>query len=188
MKVVALLSSPRQNGNSASLARRAVDVLNRNGCVVEVFALNQLSFKGCQACMACKTKMDRCAVDDGLTPVLESVRNAEGLIVATPVYWYDICAQLKTFVDRCYSFLKPDYLTNPQPSRLGTGRKLLFILTQGAPQPIEVYPKYRDIFKWLGFSESRLVHAVGVRDLGDVDKREDLFSEVEKAALWLIGK
>jgi len=85
---------------------------------------------GCQACYACKTKLDRCILKDDLTPVLEAVKNSDVLVIATPTYYGDVSGQLKCFMDRTYSYLKPDYITNSQPSRLAPGKKLVFIITR----------------------------------------------------------
>lgn len=187
MQVVTLLASPRPKGNSAALAHRAVERLRQGGAAVDVFSLNERNFRGCQGCLMCKTKRDRCVLEDDLTPVLESVRGADALVIATPVYWMDVTAQLKTFIDRTYSLLVPDYLTNPNPSRLGRGRKALFILVQGGPEPYPVFPRYQEVLRWLGFTETRLVHALAVRHPGDLEGRDDLFRAVDEGAGWLLA-
>jgi len=147
--------------------------------------LNKLTYRGCQACMACKTKSDRCVLKDDLGKVLEAVRGADVLVLASPIYYGEVTSQLKGFIDRTYSFLVPDYATNPHPSRLAPGKKLVFILTQGQPddqQFDDVFPRYDSFFKWYGCEESYLIRACGVMDIGDVEAhREAMLSTAETA-------
>ena len=107
----------------------------RLGAESETFVLNELNFRGCQACMACKGRLETCAVQDDLTRVFESMRTADLIVAATPVYSGYTSGQFKCFMDRCYSFLVPDYITNPQPSSMPPGKKAVVITTQGNPDP-----------------------------------------------------
>jgi multimeric flavodoxin WrbA len=135
MKITCILGSPRKNGNSAAIAGSFIRAAERSGAESETFVLNELNFRGCQACMACKGKLDACALKDDLTRVFESMKTADIIIAATPVYSGYASGQFKCFMDRCYSLLAPDYMTNPQPSRLPPGKKAVVITTQGNPNP-----------------------------------------------------
>ena len=136
MKITCILGSPRKNGNSAAIAGRFTSVAESLGAASETFFLNELTFRGCQACMACKGKLDTCGVKDDLIPVFESMRTADIIVAATPVYSGYASGQFKCFMDRCYSFLAPDYITNPQPSRMPPGKKAVVITSQGNPDPL----------------------------------------------------
>ena len=70
MKIVAVLGSPRVKSNSTTLARIILDRAVEQGAETQEFLLNKLEFKGCQGCETCKTKLDRCVLDDDLTAVL----------------------------------------------------------------------------------------------------------------------
>jgi multimeric flavodoxin WrbA len=185
MKIACVLGSPREKGNSAAIAQRFLDTAEALGAESETFILNKLSYRGCQACYACKTKLDRCILKDGLTPVLEAVKNADVLVIATPTYYGDVSGQFKCFMDRTYSYLKPDYITNSQPSRLAPGKKLVFIMTQGHPDEAmfnHVFPLYDRFFRWYGLAETRLIRACGVGGGGVVDVPERFLEEAEEAA------
>jgi multimeric flavodoxin WrbA len=185
MKIVCLLGSPRPKGNSSTLAKRFCERAKELGAKVQIIQLNKLTYRGCQACMACKTKLDKCVLKDDLEKVLESVHGADVLVMASPIYYGEVASQLKAFIDRTYSFLASDYVTNPHPSRLSPGKKLVFILTQGQPddqQFDDVFPRYDSFFKWYGFEESYLIRACGVMDIGDVEAhREAMLSAAETA-------
>jgi multimeric flavodoxin WrbA len=185
MKITCILGSPRVKGNSATIVQRFLDTSEALGAQTETFLLNKLSYRGCQACYACKTKLDRCILKDDLSPVLEAVREADVLVIATPTYYGDVTGQLKCFIDRTYSYLKPDYITSSQPSRLAPGKKLLFIITQGSPDEAKfdhIFPLYDRFFKWYGYAESRLIRACGVGSGGAMDLPERFLTEAEEAA------
>lgn len=185
MKATCLLGSPRKNGNSAIIADYFVNQLNKNGVSTQTFALNELNYKGCQGCMACKNKLDKCILKDDLTKVLEEIRDSDVWVLSSPVYCGEATASIRAFVERVYSFAVPDFLTNPIKSRLKLGKKLVFIVTQGNPDEnlfTDIFPKYERFFKIQGFSDFHVIRACGVRDEGDVNSREDIFKLTEKIA------
>lgn len=185
MKIVTLLGSPRTNGNSATIAKRLVETAQDLGAQNQTFVLNKLVFSGCQACMVCKTKLDYCVLKDDLTKILDAVQDADALVLASPVYFADISAQMKMFIDRTYSYYVPDFMTNPKPSRLSSGKKMVFIMTQGEPDETmykDIYPKYDFFFQVLGFKNTELIRACGVDELKDIQQREEILTLAEQTA------
>ena len=185
MKIVCVLGSPRTKGNSAALAQRFCDTAEKLGATTQTFVLNKLNYKGCQGCMGCKTKSDKCVVKDDLAEVLDGVREADVILLTTPVYMGDMTGQLKSFFDRTYSFLVPNFFNNPNPSRLAPGKKLVFIQTQGQPNEklfADLFPRKELFFKWYGFKESYLIRACGVRNAEDVLAKEEVLKQVEEVA------
>nr|WP_320133724.1 flavodoxin family protein [uncultured Holophaga sp.] len=164
MKILVLLGSPRANGNSAAIATRLAATASARGAEVQTVALNGLSYRGCQACYACKGRLDRCILEDELTPVLAAVESADVLVLATSVYFGEVTAQLKGFLDRCYSFLAPGYLAGGEKGRL-KGKRLVFIQTQGNPDPAffgEIFPRISHFMAWMGFGEAQWIRACGL--------------------------
>jgi multimeric flavodoxin WrbA len=190
MKVVSVIGSPRENGNSATIANRFCQTAEKLGAEVKTYVLNKLQYQGCQGCMLCKTKLDRCALKDDLTEVLEAIRETDGLVVSSPVYYWDVSGQLKTFIDRTFSYLVPDFITNPVKSRLAPGKKLVFIVAQNNPDPKsfpDIFPKFDYFFKAYGFSESHLIRAFDVREPGEVEKQQEVMKLAEKTAQKVCG-
>jgi len=188
MKIVCLLGSPREKGNSATIAKRFCSTAERLGAEVRTFVLNKLDYQGCQGCMACKTKLDRCILKDELTQVLDAVRETEVLLLASPIYFGDLSSQMKAFVDRAYSFLAPPSGANLHPCRLPPGKKLVFVLTQANPDEslfADTFSRYDYFFKWWGISESHLLRACGVREAGEIEGRRDVLEQAEKLARQL---
>jgi multimeric flavodoxin WrbA len=186
MKVLCLGGSSRNRSNSSILAKVFCDTAEGLGASVQNYSLKDLKYSGCTGCEICKTKLDRCALDDDLSKVLDAVYETDVLVLASPVYYGDISSQLKAFVDRTYAFLLPDYLTNPVHSRLPPGKKLVFILAQANAEKTryaDIYPRYEHFFNWYyGFEDNHLIRACGVRNPGDVEAQQEIIKFTENVA------
>lgn len=110
MKTLVLKASPRKDGNTATLADRVVAGLQAQGQTdIREFSLHDLALRPCQACNSClRPPYAGCVIDDGYQEVYPSFRDADILVLAAPVYWWHLCAQAKTFVDRWHSALTFD--------------------------------------------------------------------------------
>jgi multimeric flavodoxin WrbA len=135
--------------------------------------------------MTCKTKLDRCVLEDDLTQVLDAIHEADVVVMATPTYFAEASSQLKTFMDRTYSYLASDYLSNPKPSRLSPGKKLVFIQTQGQPDEnmfTDIFQRYEGIFKWYGFGDTYLIRACGIGQFDDPSSQKKAMRLAEETA------
>lgn len=189
MKIVTLLGSPRTQGNSATIAGRFTEAAGKLGADTETYELNRLDYRGCQGCYACKKGLDQCGLRDDLTGVLAAVREADVVVLASPVYYGDVTAQLKGFIDRSFSYLKPDYLTNPQPSRLSP-KKLVMVLAQGHPDEAffaDIFPRYEAFLKWMGFTDARLIRVCGIGPGRDDAVPDEVLRQAEEAARELVS-
>jgi len=190
MKIVAVLGSPRLNGNSAAIAGRFLDTAGNLGAETQSFALNTLSYRGCQACMTCKKRLETCVLKDDLTEVLEAVREADVIVLATPVYYGDVTGQMKLFIDRTYCFLTPDFHTNPKRSRLSPGKSMVFIQTQGFEDETvfaDVYPRYSAMMQFMGMDKVHLLRACGLSQREDVLEHKDILKQAETLAVQIMN-
>lgn len=188
MKVTALLGSPRKRGNSSGLTAALTDILKRKGYVIQTHHLNSLTYRGCQACEGCKGRSEFCVLLDDLTPVLDDVKNSDVVILASPVYWGDVSAQMKAFIDRTYSFLTPEFITGPVRHRFAPGKKLVFVLSQGGDQALydDIFPRYNSFFEELElFKETYLLRGCDLSDRNDHSNNQDLLEQVESIAAAL---
>ncbi len=188
MKIVAVLGSPRLNGNSALIAGRFLETARSLGAETRSFALNALAYRGCQACMSCKKNSETCVLKDDLSEVLEAVRETDVLVLASPVYYGDVTGQMKLFIDRNYCFLTPDYHSNPQRSRLLPGKTMVFIQTQGhadAAVFADVFPRYEAMMRFDGMDEAHLLRGCGLSRRDDVLEREEILKQTEDLAAQL---
>lgn len=188
MKIISVLGSPRSEGNSTTIVKKFCEAAEKKGANIELFTLNSLNFKGCQGCMTCKTKTDRCVVKDDLTQVLDSIYEADILVLASPVYMGEVSGQLKCFLDRTFSFLTPDFKTSPNPSRLPKGKKALVVTAQGAPSGMfgNVSAHLEMLLKRFGFSEVKIIQGCEIRDIGDAEKDENVMALAVQAAEQLV--
>lgn len=102
-KIVVINASPRATWNTGLLIREAAKGAESEGAEVKVFDLYKLDkFTGCISCFGCKLPEHQgvCVYKDGLTPVLEEIRSADGLIIGTPNYLGDVSAAFRSLYER----------------------------------------------------------------------------------------
>jgi multimeric flavodoxin WrbA len=111
-KVMIVKGSPRGEGNSAILASQVATGAQSVGANVESFYLHEMNIQPCDACDACRTDGDvDCILDDDMQFLYAKIREADVIVIASPVYWFNVSAQTKIFIDRFYAFggEKPKY-------------------------------------------------------------------------------
>lgn len=101
MKVIILNGSPRKGGNTSIAIEEAVKVFNENGVETEVVEIGDKPVRGCIACGSCN-KTGKCVFSDGVNEVAEKFKEADGLIVASPVYYASANGTLICFLDRLF--------------------------------------------------------------------------------------
>lgn len=173
------MGSPRANGNSAVLVDAFCSSAEEQGAKVKKFQLSELKYQGCINLFDCKTASDRCGQADDLTEVLEAVRESDVVVLSSPIYFTDITGQLKTCLDRWFSFFVPDYPNTNDKSRLKAGKTIVLIQTQGeeANRYTDTLEKYNHSFKWMEFSSAHFIQASGVREIGDIKNYPDIISQ-----------
>ncbi len=107
MKIVAIVGSPRPRGNTNYLVDQALAEADKLGVETEKIDLTPYVVNPCQGHDNCATQTE-CLQKDDAPWILEKFRQADGVILATPVYYYNMTAQMKAFVDRNYFLYKHD--------------------------------------------------------------------------------
>jgi multimeric flavodoxin WrbA len=110
MKTLVLKASPRKSGNTATLADELIRGLRdaQQTDIVE-FSLNDLVIRPCQACNRCfEPPYEGCALDDDFQKIFPVFRESDLIVFAAPVYWWHLCSQMKTFIDRMHPMLTFD--------------------------------------------------------------------------------
>ena len=134
-KIVAINASSRKKWNTGALIREAAKGAASEGAQVKVIDLYALDhFTGCVSCFGCKLPghEGKCVYKDGLLPVLEEIRAADGLVIGTPNYLGDASAGFRALYER----LIFPYITYKTEPRSYSSRKIpvLFIMTSNAPK------------------------------------------------------
>ncbi|MBW6520907.1 MAG: flavodoxin family protein [Desulfoarculaceae bacterium] len=111
MHTLIILGSPRKNGNSETLARSVASGIEQHPeATVEFIRLNDLQLSACQGCGGCN-KSSTCVITDDMTPLYEKVDSCDHLLLVSPIYFYGLSAQCKTFVDRFQARWARKYLS-----------------------------------------------------------------------------
>ncbi len=100
MKVLAIASSPRRHGNSETLLDSALKGIRSKNADTEKVVLRDLNLYPCQGCGRCSVK-GSCKIRDDMRFLLTSIRRADAVIIASPVYFGSVTALLKIMIDRC---------------------------------------------------------------------------------------
>ena len=104
-KIVIIDGGPRRKFNTASMLQKFAEGTSSvsNEIEVKTVRLYGLDYKGCMSCMACKIKgkaSNVCKFKDALTPVLEEIAEADGLVLGSPIYFGDVTGQMRAFLER----------------------------------------------------------------------------------------
>ena len=130
MKVVAFNGSARKDGNTAILIQKVFYELEQEGIETELIQFAGKAIHGCTGCRTCfKTKNNRCVIeDDPVNECIVKMINADGIILASPVYFSDITSEMKAFIDRAGYIGK----ANGQLFRRKVGASLAAVRRAGA--------------------------------------------------------
>ncbi len=101
LKVLMLNGSPRSNGNTAVALREMETVFRENGVEVETVVIGNRAIRGCVACGGC-AKIGKCVFDDAVNELAPKFEAADGLVVASPVYYASANATLVACLDRLF--------------------------------------------------------------------------------------
>jgi multimeric flavodoxin WrbA len=107
-KVLIISSGLRAGSISEILAREAEKGAVDAGHNVEFLRLKDKSVQFCRGCLACQ-KTQKCVISDDMSVMVDKVKNADVLIFATPIYYYEMSGLMKTFLDRCNPLFVSDY-------------------------------------------------------------------------------
>ena len=128
MTVVSIVSSPREGGFGDRIAAEIEEGARSAGKDVVRFDLNDLrSIRQCQNCEACKHNGGACVLKDDIAPVIDAIRDAEGIILDTSIQFNEMNGLFKTVFDRLYCFLDMNATTIMEK-----GKKVAVVVTASA--------------------------------------------------------
>lgn len=108
-KVIGIAGSPRRGGNSDILLDNALKGAEISGSDVEKITIRDLKIAPCNSCGGCYED-GVCVIDDDMQKMYPKLVDVDGIIVASPIYFMGVSAQLKAFVDRCQAFWARKYI------------------------------------------------------------------------------
>jgi len=99
VKALAIVGSPRKQGNTEILTRHALKAIEEEGLETELISLADLDIKPCTACMVCR-KEESCPIDDDFWPIYIKMKQADAIILASPVHFGSATPQIKALMER----------------------------------------------------------------------------------------
>lgn len=175
-KVLVISSSLRNNSNSETLAKHAAKGAQDAGHNVEFISLKDKTLNFCKGCLACQKTM-KCVIKDDASEICEKVGNADVLIFANPIYYYELCGQLKTLLDRCNPLYPSDYKFRE-----------VYLITASAEDGDEVYQTAKGGMQgWVDcFEKARFVNVLSCGGLTDPAEAEG--NQAYLQAAYELGK
>jgi multimeric flavodoxin WrbA len=184
--VVAFLGSPRKKGNSTVLAKQIIHGVKSVGAKVETVYLNGLNIKPCQGCYACKKKNSTgCAVDDDMQSLYPKLVESDAWVIASPVYWFNMSAQTKIFMDRCFA------LWNDDPERNPIYRKRIAIaMSYGDSDPfssgcVNALRSFQDAYRYAGATIVGMVYGSAEKP-GEIALNAELMAQAAEIGKKLV--
>ena len=165
--IVVLSGSPRNKGNTARLTEGFMKGAEASGKEITLFRVAGLQIGGCRGCGHCFKNQGVCIQQDDMPPVLEALRKADALVLASPVYYWGVTAQLKLVIDRFYALLKVGMAV----------KRAALLMTCGDPSESAAASSismFRRICAYLKWEEAGIIVAPGLHQPGEIDGRAEL--------------
>lgn len=165
--IVVLSGSPRKDGNTAMLVQAFAEGAEEKN-TVEVISVAEHKVAPCTGCGGCMhTEGHTCVWQDDMTRIFEKLDKADVLVIASPVYFYGISAQLKAVIDRLHT-----------PRRNALHIKKLALILVGAAELPELFDavktQYRLVLNFFDLEDAGMVLVRDAKDKGDVRKGDGL--------------
>ncbi|MDH4067471.1 MAG: flavodoxin family protein [Dehalococcoidia bacterium] len=185
-QVLVILGSPRRKGNSSTLAARISRGAESAGAEVETLFLHGLKISPCRGCDTCQKDGSKgCAIKDDMQEIYAKLMKSDAWVIASPVYWFTMSAQTKTFMDRCYALTA--YAENPF-----AGKRIAIAMSYGDADPVKsgcvnALRTFQDAFRYTG---SRIVGMVygSAMEAGEIAHNRALMREAEELGKRLVSR
>ena len=167
MKITILNGSPRKE-NTLAMAEAFADAAKANGHEVEIIQVGKMKIAGCLACEYCHGKGEgQCIQKDDMEKVLPAYKDSDMVVFATPIYYFNMTAQMTAAIQRVYCIGKPAKAT-----------KAALLLSSGSP---DVYDAaiacYKTMLGFMGIEDAGIITAAG-----DENKSEAKLAEIAELA------
>lgn len=159
MKVVGFVGSPRKGGSTETVVKSILEGAASGGAETRMFNVAAMDIGGCVACMYCR-KNNGCSQKDDMQKVYDEIAAADVVVLGTPIYMFQMTAQMKSFVDRLYPYLNPDFTSKIK-------KRAVLVTLQGNPDTTTFAPYIENTKRMLGvlgfnvdvtFSETLATH------------------------------
>ncbi len=189
-KILAFYGSPRRNGNTATLLHEAVEGAKEEGAEVEEIVLRDLKMSPCLEIYGCK-KTGRCAIQDDFQKVYDMLVSCDGIMLASPIFFYAVSAHTKILMDRCQSLWVRKYWLEGRKREPEKARRKALFISVGATKGKRLFDGVILSVKYfLDTFDATLWKSLLYRQLdfmGDVLKHPEYLEECGKAGKDLVA-
>jgi multimeric flavodoxin WrbA len=188
MRIIAFQGSPRIEGNTDILLKETLKPIQDRGHDITLFKLNFMNIKPCQDCGGCD-KTGRCIINDDMAEIYDAIREADRIILASPIFFFGVSAQTKIMIDRCQSFWCEKYLLKKPIPEGPYGRKGLLLLVGGMKKEIGVQCSEvtaKAFFRTISVQEHNTLSVTGVDAKGAIFEHPTALKEAYEAGKKLI--
>jgi multimeric flavodoxin WrbA len=103
LKILGVVGSRRKKGNTSILMQEALKPFKMNNIETKLIFLNDYNISDCNGCEGCKDTY-KCVINDDMQKLYPDILESDAIILGSPAYFYNISADMKAFIDRCYCF------------------------------------------------------------------------------------
>ena len=186
--LTAIYGSPRRNGNTATLLKQAVAGAVDAGALVEEIVLRDVNMSPCLEIYGCKNS-GRCAINDEFNQVADQIKASDGLMLASPIFFYAVSAHTKILMDRCQSLWVKKHWVEQKPLGSQTYNKKGLFISVGATQGKKLFDgalmSIRYFFDVLDMEVWRALLYRGLDFEEDVLKHPEYLTEAYSAGMDL---
>ena len=167
MKITVLNGSPRKQ-NTAAMVDAFAEGAKAAGHEVEVIQVGKMKIGGCLACEYCHGKGEgKCVQKDDMEKVMPAYKDCDMIVFASPIYYFDVTAQLSAAIQRVYAIGKPAKAT-----------RAALLLSSASPNPFEgAIATYKTMIGFMGLEDAGILTAAG-----DENGSEAKLSEIREFA------
>ncbi len=191
MKVLSINGSRRKNGNTECLIQSILAPSKKAGAQIESISLGGYDIGACTGCEGCRSSWE-CIIKDDFAQVVEKIDEADGIVLASPTYWYSVTSDMKRFIDRCYSLIqfpvnRKEWIGKYQ----GTGKACVTaaICEQSEESALgNTLSLLTDFSKDIGMDVSDSVKALGFFEAGSIKADHYLLQKAETAGKKLFDR
>ncbi|MEW6002959.1 MAG: flavodoxin family protein [Nitrospirota bacterium] len=188
MKTIAFLGSPRKEGNTELLLKEAIKGIEDSGLNVHLFNLNQMDISPCQNCGGCEDT-GICVFEDDMVQIYDAIREADRIILASPIFFFSVSAQIKIMIDRCQCLWCEKYLLKKPIPEGPYGRRGLLLLVGGQKREIGIQcaeATVKAFFRTVSVPGHKTLGYLGVDAKGAILEHPTALKEVYEAGKELV--
>jgi len=184
MKVLGIAGSPRRNGNTDTLLARFLEGAASTGAEIKSLRACDLKISGCFHCDACYEK-GICRIKDDMHIVYAEMEAADRIVMASPLQFMSVSAQLKALIDRCQALWTRKYILKIPPLGDTRPRKGFFISVGGRRTVPNLFDAelvtVKNIYRMIDVSYAGDLLIPGIDAVGDIQKHPEALEQAFQA-------